>query len=299
MESILKIKLIAIISLFALNSFAQKMEINFDRGIDMGEIFKDINYDNNAQRINFVSVENSFTATRDCHFFNFYYNSPVPSPVFTLKSYVYRKVCQSYQGQNYCHDELVRTVKRNIKVSFSGERNILPWERDIFNVCLKDTKIDTTIVEATHKYKIMGKGGPEDDYEVIAEAVKKVKTDPDSSGIYINYWGLSDNNSLRLELKDKWAEIYSKRDNEKTIIKVVLKMKKDYWFDPVIFEKEFIFKPSQIYNIDFSKYKNEFKNQLVYGQKYYVEWGFIREGEISRNIFVDGGKTEFIFLPLP
>ncbi|MBU2574398.1 MAG: hypothetical protein KKH28_10020 [Elusimicrobia bacterium] len=277
---------------------AAETAIDFDRGAGLKAVMENL-HDGAAGRPSFVIVRNSLSSTRDCKLFTFRADDPLVSPPGLLQSSVYQTVCVEYQGKQYCHDELVRTEKRNVTVALRGNRTMLPWERDMFDVCLKDTAVTVEVVEASHRYKIGKKAGP-DKYQVEAVAKGKLKTEPDPAGISVDSWGLSaQSGGLELALKDKWAAVYGKVKNEKTLIKATLKMEKAHWFDPVIFEKEFILSPADVYGIDFSKYALEFKQPLEFGRKYFVEWGFKRKGNMSKGSFKNGGATGRVFLPLP
>ncbi|MBI4803375.1 MAG: hypothetical protein HY796_12725 [Elusimicrobia bacterium] len=284
---------------FTLPTAAAGQAIDFDRGTDMNAVGETVRDGASAEKWPFVMVGNSLRATRDCKFFAFRAGDLLVSPPALLQSSVYRTVCEQYAGKEHCYDELVRTEKRNVTVTLRGNRTMLPWERDVFNVCLKDTAVTVEVDEASHRYKIGKKAGP-DTYEVQAVAAGKLTTEPDWAGISVASWNISaQSGGLELALKDKWAAVYGKGKDEKTLIKVTLKMAKAHWFDPVILEKEFLLSPADVYSMDFSKYALEFRQPLEFGQKYFAQWGFKRKGKLSKESFINGGETERIFLPLP
>ncbi|OGS57989.1 MAG: hypothetical protein A3J79_09525 [Elusimicrobia bacterium RIFOXYB2_FULL_62_6] len=271
--------------------------IDFDRGADMGAIMESVQESAKAADWSFAAVGSSLYSSRDCQLISFKAGDPLQSKPVKLVSQVYHQVCEQYQGQSYCHDELLRTVKRDVSVSLLGARKTLPWERDVFNVCLQDTVVDAEVVEASHKYKL-GKKAGQDDCVIEATAKGKITNEPDADGISVGAWGLS-GGSFELKLNDKWGTAYAADKAEMTLVRVTLKMEKANWFDPVLVEKEFVLDPAEVYTVDFSKYAAEFNHKLEFGQKYFVKWGFRREGSLSKSTFIHGGETERVFLPLP
>lgn len=287
---------------FALPVAAEGPAIDFDRGTDLGAVIESARAAG-APEWSSLNLGSSLNITRDCKLIAFKAEDPLVSQPVQLTSYVHHKVCAEYQGQTLCHDELLRTEKRNVSVALLGKRTALPWERDVFNICLKDTALTAEVIEASHRYKITKKAGPED-CVIQAMAKSKLKTEPDADGVSLGSWGVSQAGGLELSLNDKWAVVYGKGifpyyKGEQTLIKVTLKMEKTNWFDPVILEKELLVAPADVYSIDFSKYAAEFRQPLEPGQKYFVKWGFRRKGHLSRESFVTGGETERVFLPLP
>jgi len=237
---------------------------------------------------------NSMKVTRDCAFFTFKADSPLVSKPAVLKSYVFRKVCKGER----CYEELARTEKRKVTVSLSGTREILPWEKDVFSVCLKDTAVSAKVIEASSKYKITKTPGAEI-YEINAAASAKLRTAPDNAGITAQSWSVSgETGSLKLVLKDKWSEIYGLSQTEKTVIKLTVRQDKTAWFDGVVFEKEITLAPAEHYRIDLSEYASELKQPLQDGRKYYAQWSFSRKGGISKNSFVNGGETARVVFPV-
>ena len=120
-------------AVFALPAAAAPV-MNFDQGVDMKAVMETIHDGAAVSNPAFVIIGNDLTATRDCKLFAFRADDPLVSPPSLLQSAVYQTVCEVYEGKKHCHDELLRTEKRNVTVALQGNRTTLPWERDVFNV---------------------------------------------------------------------------------------------------------------------------------------------------------------------
>jgi hypothetical protein len=237
-------------------------------------------------------------ATRDCKFITFKAEDPLVSNPVSLTSYVFEKVCEEYQDGRHCFEKLLRKEHRKISVELTGSRTALPWERDVFGVCLEDTAISAEVAEGSHKYKLIKKPGlPETRIEAFAEA--KIAAAPAPSAITAGNLQLSEGPAgLTLELKDKWGAAYAAFSAERTVLKLTLKQDNPAWFDGVVLEKELELAPDGNYKIDFAQLASEFRRPLEAGRLYYVKWGFSRKGEISKKDFVHGGETpRTVFLP--
>lgn len=244
-----------------------------------------------AQAKGFMS---KLRATKDCSFFTFKAGSPPVSEPAILKSYVFQKVCKG----NRCYDELLRTEKRKTVVSLTGTREIFPWEKDVFSVCLEDTVVSAEVTGASHKYELTKVPGKEL-YEIKAEAKAKLRMEPDYAGITAESWEFKGKTgSLELTLKDKWAAVYGASLAEKTVIKLTVKQENPAWFDGVVFEQELSVAPAELYRLDLSEHASGLRRPLEDGKKYYAQWGFRREGGISKDSFVKGGETARVLFPL-
>ena len=229
--------------------------------------------------------------TQDCSLATFLYGGPLESQPATLHDYQTKRVCESYGGKNYCHDQ-VRDMSANAVIALTGTRTTLPWERDVFKVCLqrgllRGERVKVHTIVASHHYKMLRKpsaGG----YRIEALAQGKLRTNPDPAGISAVSFGNDAANGLVLTLTDKWASYYQ---GDKTVVKVALKMVKPFAFDPVAFEQELVLPPQDSYVIRFADYAAQFKKPLEHGMEYFVEWGFKREGKVSNGDYQKSGAT--------
>ncbi|PIS46531.1 MAG: hypothetical protein COT17_08135 [Elusimicrobia bacterium CG08_land_8_20_14_0_20_51_18] len=176
MKEVLK-KALAIILAAAFTGAAKASEpaADFDKGFDTQAAMENFYTEAAESDPSFVFVMNGLTATTDCAVFAFGVGDPAVSATAVLKSRVDREVCEQVNGEEKCHDEFVREVKRNVSVELRGNEGLRPGEKEVFRVCLKDTKISPEVLEASHRYELSEKPGPENDYRLIASAVKKMK----------------------------------------------------------------------------------------------------------------------------
>ena len=241
---------------------------------------------------------NKLRATRGCKFVSFRAGAPAVSSPVTLTSHVFETVCEDYQDGRHCYEKLLRRETRKVTVELTGERTPLPWEREVFGLCLEDTTLTVEVAEASHNYKIRKKPG-RPVYRVEALAQGKIAENPDPSGITARLWELpAGGDAPVLELKDKWAEFYRGLPGaERTVIKFTLKQDNPHWFDGVILEKELELEPAELYRLDFSALAAEFRRPLEAGRQYYVRWGFSRKGSVSKGSFVNGGETTRLVFP--
>lgn len=275
------------------SAFAAGPAMDFDRGFDVKAALEAAGRGLPPIAPASGQFNNNLRSTRDCRSFAFKAGGPAVSDTAELTSYVFQKACSGGQ----CYDQLVRTVKRKVRISLSGDSALLPWEQEAFGVCLEDTALEARVEEASHKYEITKKPGMELT-EFSAEAVSRLRTEPDHAGITAVSWGPSGSSgSLELALKDKWAAVYGAEPGEKTVVKITVREEAPLWPDGVVFEQELVLAPAELYNIDLSLYAAGLRRPLEAGRKYYAQWGFRREGGLSRGVFVKGGETARAVLP--
>ena len=288
----------ALAAAFASSAAAAEPAADFTRGFDLGAAMEAAAPAPEASpaRLQFF---NKLRATKGCRFVSFKAGDPAVSAPVTLTSHVFETVCEQYQDGRHCYEKLLRRGRRKVTVELTGDRTPLPWEREVFGVCLEDTTVTAEVVEASHDYEIIEKPGLPV-YRVEARAKRRIAGAPDPSGLTAGSWEVPTGAvAPRLELKDKWASFYGTAPGaERTVIKVTLKQDNPLWFDGVILEKELELPPAALYSLDFSGYAAEFRRPLEPGRQYYVKWGFSRKGAISKGAFINGGETTRIVLPL-
>ena len=128
---------------------------------------------------------------------------------------------------------------------------------------------------------------------------------PDPDGI--NYTEFSYNKETKkyiFKLSDKWAQEYA---GEKVKIKIELKKDIANWFDSSLGTKEYIFDVASNYYIEFFEDELEkpettnpdddiyrSNDKLFETKGFYLNWGFARIGNISKDKLIDKGKTNRI-----
>ena len=158
-------------------------------------------------------------------------------------------------------------------------RDLFPWEKEIFNICLNGPETQIHFTQAAYKYNVKQAEQGGEVFFVISPKEKKVLR-PDKNGV--QFVNLEYNHGFMayvLTLKDIWAKEYA---GERVMVKGHLYEDKYLWGDSD---------------------KGEFKSVLNVAGEYevlipadevkkgYVKWGFERIGKISLNEFVDKGET--------
>lgn len=268
--------------------------VDFDRHLNLPEILSDIKEKaGTTQDGESLGLRPSINRTeRDCAIFSFSKDEPTLSERITLESREYVERCDhDPRGGRNCREEWVWTERRRVRIQIEGRGEMLPWERDIFELCLEGRRLSGHVYDASHAYKLNLR---RDDDTIIAKAGHKTPSLPDSAGIYIS--ALRNDaaaKNLVLDLKDRWASYYK---GEQTKVSVTLKRHRENWFDDTLIEKELSFTAQDSYAVNFADFASEFSQDLVHGKKYYVKWRFQRLGQVSKDKWTkywESDKTEF------
>ncbi len=216
------------------------------------------------------------TYTEDCVRFSFVYEEPLLSEAVWLRSDEYREVCHTdSNGNQHCKDQYVRTYRGKAQILIR-ERELFPWEREVFEVCLKGPWMDIYGLAMAYEYKVDSEN--REQYELIPG--EKVPMNPDADGLTLESFTFDTSfENFVMKVNDKWSDYYA---GEQTVITVELMKDVALWFDHTILKKEIVFDASPEYEIHFVDYVGEFSENLRKA-KYYVKWGFKRKGEISKD----------------
>lgn len=273
---------------------ADAPRVNFDQSLDIPGILGDIK--ENARTTTSPGEAlgrhpSALRTERDCAIFSFSREETLSERV-RLESREYIERCEhDPHGGRRCHEDWVWTERRHVRVLIEGRGEMLPWERDIIELCLEGRRLSGHVYDASHEYKLSLR---RDDDTVIAKAGRKIASLPDPAGIYVE--ALRNDAAAKnfaLDLKDRWASYYK---GEQTKLSVTLKRHRDNWFDDTLIEKELSFPAGDFYSVRFADFASEFSQALVPGKKYYVKWRFSRPGSVSKDKWTkywESGKTEF------
>jgi len=194
-----------------------------------------------------------------------------------ISSSLYERRCRTdNDGYRRCRDIERRTESRYVRLEVRGRGEMLPWERDVFNVCLQGYDVTARVLAgASHIYNLYMESGS----TIVADAGRKVATGSDSDGMYAGRFDFdAAAGSFVLELRDKWTRYYQ---GEEVGIYVELKKNVHYWVDKTIMKKELTMPVGDTQTIRFADYASEFSQNLEHGKEYYVKWGFRRIGTVS------------------
>lgn len=280
-----------ILALCAAPARAAGSQIDFDQGVDAAAVIESLRESASAAPSAAASSRPvSRRSERDCVTVSFNAQDPLVSERIYLMSREYREVCTpGPNGQSYCHEELAWTHRATARVQITDRGAMLPWERDVFWMCLDGSWLSADVIDASHKYDLKWQIGAE--AVLTAKALKKTAALPDPNGIAAaapRYEAASQ--SLAWDLSDRWSGYYG--GAEQTVLSFQLKRSRQNWFDALVLEKEVALAPAPAYTVRFADYAAEFAEQLQSGAKYYVNWRFKRVGAVSRDSWMKYRETD-------
>lgn len=291
---------------------ALETPLNFDQGVDVSGVVQELKGE--VKKANFGGPLDGIGAysreERDCADISFGPNDPTTSERVYLESRIYEWRCYGDRGRRYprdpyyprrgidrpgvpyipppdigrrrgrdCYEEWVRTERRRARVMIQGRGEMLPWERDVFQVCLQGDWLTAHVRDASHKYDLEVPGWRGD--TVMANAIRKTRSQPDPYGIKETAFRFDEGaGNFVLELADRWIEYY---EGEKVGFTLKLRRYHKNWFDSTVLKKEITIPASATARINFADFVGEVSGELKPGKKYYVEWRFKRIGKVSKD----------------
>ncbi len=281
-------KLVALL-IIAVPAFAETPVVDFDQGVDAAAVVQEAQ--KNAVEAAGVEAENAvkvaYRAERDCVTFVFEPDGPTTSETVWLRSTEYWERCENYGPPPYgpgriCREEPRWTHREKVWVTLQDRKELYPWEREAFDVCLEGNWLSAHTIQAAHKYTGDRVG---EHFTLIAG--ERIPMRPDKGGLQVA--GLrSSGVSIAVGFADKWASYYT---GEQVVIKAALKREIDNWFDSTLIEKEFTMPVAENYAVNFDEFVADFSEQMKPGKKYYVKWGFKRIGKISTDKYIKRGDS--------
>lgn len=253
--------------------------IAFDGGgVDVKGLVAGLRETAKSEKVATQEVQAKYRAERDCAVFAFEPAGPEVSEAVWLRSTEYREECHwagdpRQGGHRVCHEVPAWTHRERVQIELRGRKELRPWERESFEVCLEGRWLNLYGVSVGHKYATERRGG-----SYTLTAGERVPMNPDRHGIAAEAPRNTGSN-LAVDFADRWASYYP---GEQVALKVALKREVEGWFDPSLVEKELSFPTAERYTVDFTAFAAEFSQALKPGKKYYVEWGFRRVGAVSK-----------------
>lgn len=226
--------------------------------------------------------------TQSCKTFRFFADSSLVSDRYLLRSREQIETCYTNdQGYRECTTHYVRSFEKSVGMSIQS-RQLLPWENESFEICLKGPELRFRTHEAAYSYDMQQQGFDyERTYSLYPQG--KIPTDPDQNGMTLQSFTYDPAaKNFKMSVFDKWARYYS---GEQTSLRVKLIKNRSFWGDQTILERDIPMEPASVYEIDLSKFAD--LSNLQPGQ-YFVQWGFKRIGTVSKPNHVDRGQTNRI-----
>jgi len=278
-------------------SAAETPSVGFDSGIDVPGMVENLKEEAQAASIEPGEYKPLFDRTeRDCVTISFHPDDPLTSERVHLESRMYRERCHTWtdhEGRSHreCHDEWVRTERARVNIRIEGRGEMLPWERDVFEICLDGNWLHAWTVGASHDYDL---DVPYRDGTIEARAGRKIASNPDPRGITAADFAFDPGSkSFKLKLADRWSSHYQ---GEK--VRFELKLRRYYknWFDNTVLKTEVELPAAEAYSFDFADYLDQLDGEIKKGKEYYAEWRFKRVGKISKDSWQksqESGRDKF------
>ena len=291
---------------------ALEHNLNFDQGVDVSGLVKEMKKE--TKKVNHKSGFNARPLfdreERDCATVSFRPEDPATSERIRLESRIYREDCYDIPDhprpprprdrqrlhsisssdvsamRRECRERWVRTETRHVRVEVSGRGEMLPWERDVFQVCLQGQWLTAHTIDASHKYTLDTPGWNGD--TVFARAISKARSNPDPNGIQAAFGFDQETGNFSLQLRDRWLEYY---EGENVTFEVRLVRYHKNWFDSTALKKELTLPAAELNRVNFADYVSELSGDLAPGKEYYVKWRFKRVGQVSNDKWQDFRET--------
>jgi len=228
-------------------------------------------------------VRIQYRTDRDCVRFSFDPGGPEKSEAVWLRSTEWTEECHwqgdpRNGGRQVCREVPRWTYRERVQLELQNRKNLLPWERETFTVCLDGRWLSAYATSVAHKYKAERDGG----YYLLT-AGEKIAMDPDKSGLQAAA-PRNAGSKLLVDITDKWAEYYK---GESTEIEFEVWRDIPNWFDSKITSGKMKFDAAGKYSIDLAA-----DGKLKAGKKYYMKWGFRRLGKVSKDTYMKKGETD-------
>ncbi|MDD2806539.1 MAG: hypothetical protein PHV33_13385 [Elusimicrobiales bacterium] len=266
-----------------------------------------------------VAAPGRMTYSRDCARFSF---GPADGEMLSQKVYLrsteYETVCHTQMvqqchtvmvpgpnntqvPQQQCHMVPVQNCYERPGMTWGeygqikvNARQLLPWERENFEICLQGPWMDLYVNAAAYKYTAKREGGNYETLFVLTPG-QKVAMKADEDGINYADFAFVDGKFV-FKASDKWAKEYA---GEKVAIKVELYKDNALFFDTFKGSKEFTFDAAEGYTMaftegDLEKPEADANDGIRGAKKYFLKWGFKRVGSLSKDNFVKKDKTPVI-----
>ncbi|OGR90066.1 MAG: hypothetical protein A2V88_08205 [Elusimicrobia bacterium RBG_16_66_12] len=260
---------------------------DFDAGVDASAVLKAAKESAKKDK---TAVATYYPGGRrtipDCVAFTF---SPTDNPVSEsvyLRSTEYVTECQPvgdprHGGGQNCWERPGYSYSQRVQVTLRDRQPLLPWEHDVFRVCLDGPWLYTNVIEAAYDYKLVSAGA--DSGRIVLSPTRKIPMRPDPVGVLADLSG-----QFVLNFKDKWSSYYP---GENIVLKIALTKEVKFWPDYAILTKEITVPVAEAYRFDLNKFAAEFSEKPAAGKDYYVAYSIKRTGKVSKNDFTKALET--------
>ena len=167
-------------------------------------------------------------------------DAPVSKPV-ALTSEEWLTDCDDSgsSGEN-CWERPGRGESMTAQLTLAGRGPLLPWESDVFRVCLTGPTLHTESVSTAYDYRVANDGAL--DGRVLLACGAKRALPPDPRGVQAALTP-----GLALAFYDRWAAYYP---GGEIVLKIALKKERGFWPDETVVEKEITLPAAENYAVE-------------------------------------------------
>ena len=188
-------------------------------------------------------------------------DAPVSKPVnLSSQEWVVDCFPSSPAGQD-CWERPGKIDSLRVQVTLAQRPPLLPWESDVFQVCLTGPMLAADPVSTAYDYRVVRDGTL--DGNVVFAAGSKRLLPPDPRGVQAALTP-----ELSLVFKDQWAAYYP---GEAILLKIELKKESSFWPDETVLENEIALPVASGYTLNLGKAAGE-------GGIYYAKYSIKRLG---------------------
>ncbi|MFI5363896.1 MAG: hypothetical protein ACHQ49_18185 [Elusimicrobiota bacterium] len=165
---------------------------------------------------------------------------PLSKPV-TLTSREWLTTCAPDGRGEGCWESPGRSDVLTVAVDLVGRGPLLPWESDVFRVCLTGSLLRTEAVSTAYEYRAANEDAS--DGAVVMVCGPKRALPPDPRGVQAALTP-----ELNLVFRDQWAAYYL---GTSILLKIALKKEGDFWPDETVAEQEVALPAAEGYSLNF------------------------------------------------
>lgn len=259
-------------------------QVSFDQGVDVSAI---VSQAKEAAKKDKTAVP--FKALRydmDCATIAFGANDKPVSDRVWLRSQEWQTQCTPvgdprHGGGQNCWEQPGMSWSQGVQITLQGRGQVLPWERDVFRVCMNGPWVYADPVLTTHKYQEVSNGS---DGDIVEAATARTLQAPDPVGVLGTVTP-----QFVATFTDKWASYYP---GETVTLRIELKKNVPIFPDATLLKKDVTLPVAASYTVDLSKFAAEFSQKPVAGKTYYVRYSIRRDGgKVSTTDFTDELET--------
>ena len=167
-------------------------------------------------------------------------DGPISKPVaLTSQEWVSECFPSSSTGES-CWEFPGRRDSLSVRLTLAGRRPLLPWESDVFQVCLTGSMLRAEPVSTAYDYRVVRDGAL--DGSVVLSAGAKRLLPPDPRGVQAALTP-----GLTLVFHDQWAAYYP---GQLVVLKLALKKEISFWPDETVVEKEITLPVAENFSVE-------------------------------------------------